>query len=236
MPRLHECCAPCEIARRYGPLRHRPRRFSTLASSWALEAIRVADPTRIEEPHTIGHQKSHTKAEPITEWGGRFYKSPHTSMPHKMALQGPPDGLPHPTFLPPPPYPTPADPPAATANTNTRTQPREHSQAKLSRRTHCTFYRIITGHTFVGEYTQRFFHQHTPDQIACPCGKLLETVEHILLECPRYTAARRKHLFASGRPRSLPQLFESRTRVLGTLRFLEETGACAKPWAEWEPG
>ena len=85
-------------------------------------------------------------------------------------------------------------------------------------------------------YLWDFFCYIMWDQIACPCGKLLETVEHILLECPRYTAARRKHLFASGRTRTLPQLFESRTRVLGTLRFLEETGACAKPRAEWEPG
>jgi hypothetical protein len=201
----------------------------------AFEAIRVADLATIEEPHTIRQQKTHTKAEAFTVWGGRYYQAPHTSMSHKTALQGPPDGLPHPTFLPPPP-PTPAEPPATTPNTNTRTQPGEHSQAKFSRRTHCTFYRIITGHTFVGEYTQRFFPQHTPEQIACPCGELLETVAHILLECPRYTAARRKHLFASGRPRSLPQLFENRTRVLGMLRFLEETGACAKPRAQWEPG
>jgi hypothetical protein len=84
---------------------------------------------------------------------------------------------------------------------------------------------IITGHTFVGEYTQRFFPQHTPEQIACPCGKLLETVAHVLLVCPRYTAARRKHLFASGRPRSLPQLFENE----------RESSACFVSWKRQVP-
>ena len=50
-----------------------------------------------------------------------------------------------------------------------------------------------------------------------------------------------KHPFACGRPQTLPQLFENRTRVLGMQRmlcFLEETDACAtsKPLVECEPG
>jgi hypothetical protein len=45
-------------------------------------------------------------------------------------------------------------------------------------------YRLITGHAFIGAYTQHFFDQHTPEQIACTCGELVQTVEHILLDCP----------------------------------------------------
>ena len=107
---------------------------------------------------------------------------------------------------------------------------------KFSRLTHSTFYRLVTGHAFTGEYTQRFYPQHTQEQIACPCGEPVQTAEHVLLHCPLFTDARRRHLTANGRPRTLPQLFDKPKRVLETLRFLKETGACAKPRARWEPG
>jgi hypothetical protein len=107
---------------------------------------------------------------------------------------------------------------------------------KFSRTTNCTLYRIITGHAFTGAYTQRFYNQHTPEQIACPCGEPIQTVEHVLLECPKYSAARRKHLTANGRPQNLPQLFDHPKHVTVLFRFLEETGACVKPRMDWEPG
>ncbi|KAF8480401.1 hypothetical protein DFH94DRAFT_742599 [Russula ochroleuca] len=59
---------------------------------------------------------------------------------------------------------------------------------KFSRLTRSTFYRVVTGHAFIGEYTRRFYPRHTREQIACPCGEPIETVEHVLLHCPRYTA------------------------------------------------
>ena len=61
-------------------------------------------------------------------------------------------------------------------------------------------YQIITGHTLIGSYTQCFYPDHTPDQIACLCSKWIQTVEHILLECPLFNIAHRKHLTAQGRP------------------------------------
>ncbi len=97
-------------------------------------------------------------------------------------------------------------------------------------------YRIITGHAFVGAYTQRFFPQHTQEQVACPCGELVQTIEHVLLVCPMYTAARRKHLTANGRPRNLSRFFDHPERVTTLLRFLEVTGTCAKLRVVWEPG
>jgi hypothetical protein len=132
----------------------------------------------------------------------------------------PPDGKPHHTFHP----------------THPHDKSDERPQAKFSRLTHSTLYRFITGHAFTGEYTQRFFPQHTLEQIACQCGEPLQTAEHVLLQCPIYTAARRRHLTVSGRPRSFSQLLESKERVQMLLRFLEETRACNKPRAEWEPG
>ncbi|KAH9954194.1 hypothetical protein BC827DRAFT_1101602, partial [Russula dissimulans] len=84
------------------------------------------------------------------------------------------------------------------------------------------------GHAFVGAYTQRFFPQHTPDQIACQCGEAIQTIEHVIRDCPRYNDARRKYLTANGRLRNIPQLFSHPKRVHSLLHFLEETGACAK--------
>jgi hypothetical protein len=95
---------------------------------------------------------------------------------------------------------------------------------------------MITGHAFIGAYTERFFPLHTPEQVACPCGETTQTVEHVLLHCPLHAAARHKHLTNNGRPRGLQQIFSNPARILDVLRFLEETGACAKPRAEWEPG
>ena len=57
----------------------------------------------------------------------------------------------------------------------------------------------------------------------------------MLLHCPRYTDARQKHLNVSRRPR-LTQLFDKPERILGTLRFLEEMGACAKLRKRWKLG
>ena len=107
---------------------------------------------------------------------------------------------------------------------------------KFSRLTHSTFYRFVTGHAFTREYTQRFYPLHTQDQIACPCGEPVQTIEHVLLHCPRYTEPRQRHLTAFGRPRALHQLFNKPEHVLGMLRFLEETNACTRPWERWNPG
>jgi len=72
-------------------------------------------------------------------------------------------------------------------------------------------------------------------QVVGRSAHAVQTIKHVLLECPLFATARRKHLAANSRAPTLPQLFESQTRVLGTLRFLQETGGCAKPRAVWEP-
>ena len=64
------------------------------------------------------------------------------------------------------------------------------------------------------------------NKLACQCGEPLRTIKHVLFHCPLFTAARRRHLTVSGRPRSFPQLLESRERDQMLLRFLEETRAC----------
>lgn len=190
------------------------------AKQLALEAIRTADTSNIIEPHTISSQKKATKDAAIAEWTTQWHQQPHTSKAYQTALTEPPDGLMHRTFLPTPAHNTPG----------------EDNTDKFSRLTDSTFYRFVTGHAFTGEYTKRFFSKHTPEQVVCQCGEPIQTVEHILFHCPNFTAARRKHLTVNGRPRSFLQLLENPERVQTLLRFIEETRACTKPRAEWEPG
>ena len=182
------------------------------AKRLALDAIRTANLRVDDEPHSIKEQRKKTKDAAVAAWGERWHQTPRSSLAYKTALTKPPDGRPHPTFL------------------------VRQDAAKFSRLTLCTLYRIITGHAFVGAYTQRFFPQHTEEQVACPCGEPIQTVEHMLLHCNMYTAARRKHLTVGGRPRNLSQLFNHPKRVITLLRFMEETGICAKPRTVWEPG
>jgi hypothetical protein len=150
-------------------------------------------------------------------------------MAYRTALTTPPDGKTHHTFQ----TKHPATPPT-TGNTTTGPSA-EGPKATFSRLTYSTFYRFITGHAFIGEYTQRFFPQHTPDQVACQCGEPLQTIEHVIMHCPLFTAARLKHLVSNGRTRSFQQLLETPERVQKLLRFLQETRACNKPQASWEP-
>jgi len=194
----------------------------------AFEAIHTAAAADLNKPHSIKKLKDTTKRVAITKWGEVFHNNPRTSMAYRTALQNPPDGKTHHTFN-------------VTQTTGEGHREAEHNRdrqakVKFSRLSHSTLLRYITGHTFVGEYTQRFYPPHTQDQIACPCGKHLQTIEHVLNECPLYTAARRRHLTANGRPRTLSQLFTNSKHVEEVLCFLEETGACAKPRTRWEPG
>lgn len=192
--------------------RNNPSVGSKRAKQLALKAIRTADLTNIEKPYSIKDQKKRTEANAIASWAERWHAVPRTSHAYATTLTKPPDGRPHPTFL------------------------SKQKAAKFSRRALCTMYRIITRHAFVGSYIQRYFPQHTQEQVACPCGKPVQTIEHILLECPRYTTACRKHLTVNGCPRNLSRLFDHPERVTVLLRFLKETGACARPRTVWEPG
>jgi hypothetical protein len=205
------------------------------ARQLAFEAARTATLDEESEPHTIRSQQQSSKQSAIDAWASKWHADPHTSLAYRTALTGPPDGRPHPTFL------NPADlsaPRAPAHGARTPQGPEPPSiRAKFSRGNFSTLYRIITGHAFIGAYTERFYPLHTPEQVACPCGEPVQTVEHVLLHCPLHASPRHKHLTNNGRPRGgLQQLFRSPERVLDVLRFLKETGVCAKPQGEWEPG
>ncbi len=182
------------------------------AKQLAHKAICMAELRDDKEPHTIKDQKAKTREAAVTNWAQHWHQMPHSSLAYKTALTKLPDSWAHPVFL------------AA------------QNEAKSSRKTLCTLYRVITGHAFIGSYTQRFYLNHTQDQIACSCGEPVQTVEHVLLNCPLHTTTCRKYLTANSRPRNLSQLFNHPKRITAMIQFLEETSVCAKPQMEWEPG
>ncbi len=117
------------------------------AKQLALEAICIAPAEAAKEPCTIKNQKQKTREEAITTWATWWHQAPHTSLVYRTALTKPLDGQAHPVFH------------------------IGQNPAKFSWKTFCTLYQIITGHAFIGSYTQRFHLQHTPEQIACSCGE-----------------------------------------------------------------
>jgi hypothetical protein len=163
------------------------------ARQLAFEAIRTADPTDRQEPPSIKKQKEVTKRAAIAKWEDRYYNNPRSTLAFRTALQGPPDGKAHHTFNIKP------IPQGRHRSAEPNAGDQEATKAKFSRLTHSTLIRFITGHAFIGEYSSRFFPRHTQEQITCHCGEPIQTVEHVLTECPLYTAARRKHLTANGR-------------------------------------
>ena len=64
----------------------------------------------------------------------------------------------------------------------------------------------------------------------------IETIECVLMECPLFTAVRRKYLIVNGCLQPLPHLFTHLKRIQEPLWLLEETRAYAKQWAIWERG
>jgi len=174
----------------------------------------------------------HPVHRPSREWKCPRMARVWTHLDHQVwvrrapLLTKPPDGKPHPTFL--------HKNPQEKAELNN--VPPQTAKSTYLRRTISTLYRMITGHAFIGAYAQRFLPQHTPEQIACPCGERIQTIKHVLRDCPQYDTTRRRHLTANSRPRNISQMFNHPKRVHSLLRFLEETGVCAKPQTQWDPG
>ncbi|QRW13533.1 hypothetical protein RhiLY_12532 [Ceratobasidium sp. AG-Ba] len=84
---------------------------------------------------------------------------------------------------------------------------------------------VLTGHAFIGEYYKRF----VPDKNTfCPCGKPLQTRQHILLDRPDY--ADFHHLFITDRGDKLflPDILGTPRGIEKLTVFLERTTAFTK--------
>jgi ribonuclease HI len=96
-----------------------------------------------------------------------------------------------------------------------------------------TFSRIIqctTGHTHLGSYYTKFVPSEDPE---CPCGAILQTREHILLDCERYEQHRHL-LFDDEDIISTESIFGSDKGMGRLAAFIEASNAFSKP-PEGEP-
>ena len=90
-----------------------------------------------------------------------------------------------------------------------------------SRRTAATLARLRTGHCGLKQYLHRFKHADSP---YCDCGDGKETVEHYLLECTLYKAARnvlRRN--AGARKMNVPSLLGQPKLIKHTMEFITST-------------
>jgi len=136
------------------------------AKQLAMEAIHMANLNKIVEPQTIRSQITRTNEEAINNWAECWHQNHHTLLAYHTALTKLLDSRPHPTF-----QHGRAQRKAGARCPSQHPTLNQEAKSGFSCRMICTLYRIITGHTFTGEYAQHFCPQHTPDQVACPCGE-----------------------------------------------------------------
>ena len=161
------------------------------------DAIKQRAPPN-QTPATINYQRQEAKAEATRAWEERWHENPRTSLAYHTACTKPPDGRIHPILrIQQKGW---EDKPFRSRRKGTL------HRAKVSRATTSNLFRFITGHAFTGGYTARFLGKKLPgplpeELVACPCGELPQTVEHVLLGSPIHDTARRKHLITCGRTR-----------------------------------
>ena len=84
-----------------------------------------------------------------------------------------------------------------------------------------------TGHAYTGEFRQSFL-PLSPDPITCPCDNtILESRNHILSECPRYTQ-HRKILKKASRHLSLPVILGTKKGISALSEFILKSGAFSR--------
>jgi len=88
-----------------------------------------------------------------------------------------------------------------------------------------------TGHAYTGEFRQRFKLDGPYD---CPCGEQLETREHILRDCTRYTAYR--HVLQETSPNILlSDILGTKEGIYALAKFLKSSSAFSRSGQVPEP-
>lgn len=98
--------------------------------------------------------------------------------------------------------------------------------ARLQHHSRETFSRLVqvrTGHAFTGDYYSKFV--PTEDK-SCPCGRWLQTRDHIISDCPLYEDHR--HLLGEGGNRAIGVLLGTEEGIERLASFIEASGAFRK--------
>lgn len=83
-------------------------------------------------------------------------------------------------------------------------------------------HQFILGHAHVGEYYRRF---NIPEDVACPCGQAdLQTLRHVLADCPIHTRAR-EQLYTVSRSLNFSVLFGTRKGLRAMVTFFSDSSA-----------
>ncbi|KAI6122618.1 hypothetical protein EDD16DRAFT_1570072 [Pisolithus croceorrhizus] len=82
-----------------------------------------------------------------------------------------------------------------------------------------------TGHAFTGEYYSSFVPSET---VSCPCGKRLQTREHILATYPTFES-KRDMLRSASEDLVITDILGTEKGIKALSEFLQETNAFKKP-------
>ena len=97
-----------------------------------------------------------------------------------------------------------------------------------------TCIRLLTGHTFTGEYTARF-HPSSFDPHHCQCREPLQTAQHVIAACPLHTKAWRQFLLPVLNTLSISTIFGTKEGGEALGKFLAASQACIRPWRREAP-
>ena len=90
------------------------------------------------------------------------------------------------------------------------------------------------GHAYTGEF-RRSFLPHSEDPVTCPCdNEILQTREHLLRECTKYSQ-HRYILQEASETIALPTLLGTKEGIQALIHFLKKTGAFSRTGVPREP-
>ena len=91
-----------------------------------------------------------------------------------------------------------------------------------------------TGHAYTGEF-RRSFLPHSEDPVNCPCNnEILQTREHLLRECTKYSQ-HRHILQEASETIALPTLLGTKEGIQALIAFLKKSGAFSRTGVPREP-
>jgi hypothetical protein len=171
----------------------------------ATTAAASADLAVQDVPPTIAALREDAKCQALKEWEKLWLADPHWNLAY-CALHHLPSGQP-PDFM---------------ARIEMFTHP-----------TFCTAICLLTEHAFTGEYNARH-RPRAPDLHGCQCGQApLQTVEHVITECPLFIRARERFLRPITLTLSTPIIFGMKAGGTALAKFIKVMQACVKPM--WHP-